>query len=49
MSLNGLIMGEIGEKISGRDDIKAFWIDLGCYVSGVLYALQIRGAGDHLA
>ncbi len=35
----------IGEKIAVRDDIKAFWIDLGCYVTGALCALQINGAG----
>jgi len=34
----------INKTIAVRDDIKAFWIDLGCYCVGSLCALQISGA-----
>jgi len=33
----------IGERITVRDEIKAFWIDLGCYVNDRLCILQISG------
>ena len=33
----------IGERISVRDKINAFWIDLGCYSTGRLCALQVSG------
>ena len=29
-----------------KDDFKAFWIDLGCYATGRLCALQIAGHED---
>lgn len=35
----------IVEKVTSRDDLNAFWIDLGCYVMGRLCAVQIGGDG----
>lgn len=35
----------IREQITVRDEINAFWIDLGCYVTGRLCAVQVSGPG----
>lgn len=36
----------IVERVTFREDFKAFWIDLGCYAFGRLCALQIAGHED---
>lgn len=35
----------ITDSLKVRDDLNAFWIDLGCYLTGRLCALQIAGDG----